>query len=153
MKDYDDISELITDISENIISVSYGKLKDEVEELYGEEAEYIYSEYNPQHDTGSRYRRGLDGSFADKINFKTEIDISKSGLDMELSNQRISDCTCSYCSSKTIYLDMLIEEGIYGKSRLMKRPVYQRSQDRIEEEELTENILASELKKRGFEIE
>lgn len=142
---YDD---LINDTLE-----AFSKLDDEIKEVYEEEAEFMYTEIKPKFKNRSRYRRGEQGSFADRKNFNSDITRpKKSIISYKLQNDRMTDCGCDYCSTRDIYLDNLIEEGIYGKTRLKKRPVSERVIERLNEEELIENILTSTLIQKGWNI-
>lgn len=142
---YDDIVNDVTDIMN-------GKLNNEIKDIYEEEAEYMYTEITPKYKNKSRYRKGESGSFADKVNFETNISRKNNRIKYQLRNYRLTDCNCNYCNSKDIFLDNLIEDGIYGKTRLKPRPVSERVVDRIGQEELVENIIESELRAKGWNI-
>lgn len=148
MDDLDFYDDLLNDI----IEIANGDLNNEIKEVYQEEAEYMYTEITPRYKNVSRYRKGESGSFADRINFETNISRKNNRIKYQLRNYRLTDCTCSYCTSKDIFLDDLIEEGIYGKARLKPRPVSERVTDRIGQEELVENIIESRLRSKGWDV-
>lgn len=152
MDDFNDINDLITDLEENILSVAYGKLSKELKTAYKLEAEHSYTLYEPEWQ-GSRYRDGRNGSFADEQHHIVDVDIDRIGVSLDLHNERRSDCNCEYCRSKNPYLDTFIEEGIAGKYRITPKPVVDNTYERLDNEELIENILTSELRKRGWHME
>lgn len=151
MNDYDDMGNILDDLYEDALSISYGKLSKELKEAYRLEAEHSYTLHDPKRE-GSRYRNDIGGSFADAEHHVVDVDISKNGISMDLHNERRSDCNCSYCRSKNPYLDTFIEEGIAGNSSITPKPVIDNTYDRLDNEELIENVLASELKKRGYNV-
>lgn len=152
MKDYDDLNDLIDDLEYDLLDVSFNKLSKEIKQAYQLEAEHSYRLYDPK-TNGSRYRKGITGSFADEQHHIIDVDIDKNGVYLDLHNERRTSCNCSYCRSKKPYLDTFIEEGVAGKYSITPKPVIANTYDRLNDEELVENILQSELKKRGYNIE
>lgn len=149
-KDYDDISELLADLEKDVFeSVKEGEVDKSVKKVYQENAEDIY-DYEPRYN-GSRYRHGESGNFADPINFKSSVTKKRNEIEYELHNERISDCNCSYCRGKSLYLDYFVEEGIAGKSRILKRPAYQNTIDKLEESEIIGRALEKDLRNKGWD--
>lgn len=150
-KDYDDISELLADLKEDILtSVKDGEVDKSIKKVYQEKTEDIYDAYKPFYN-GSRYRHGMSGSFADPINFESNITEGKDCIEYELHNERISDCNCPYCRDGNMYLDYFIEEGIAGKSFIPKRPAYEWAMEEIEDFEIVERALDKDLRNKGWD--
>lgn len=154
----DELDEVLLSLKQDILRAMDGEVDKAVKELYKEETERIYTESvvrgRPvRRNTGSRYRLGLEGSFADENNFEEEIKLKGNGVEYILHNDRISDCTCEYCQNNDTHLDVFIEEGIYGGHGYVKRPAYERSMERIESENVVEKAMENQLKKAGWEFE
>ena len=150
--DFDNLDLLLSDIYSTVDTEVTPKLTEEVETVVQEESEHSYGDYSPLNSDSSRYRRGASGSFADSENYRTEI--NKKGNDVELTtyNDRVSDCTCSYCASNDTFLDYYVENGIAGITNITKKPVFERSIERIQGEQLVENIVKSTLG-RKYDVE
>lgn len=148
-KDYDDIAEILADLKQDIVdSMRDGEVDKSIKKVYQEKTEDIY-DYEPRYN-GSRYRHGESGSFADPINFKSNVTEKSNTIEYELHNERTSDCNCAYCRNKDLYLDYFIEEGIAGKSRIPKRPAYQNTIDELEGFEIVERALEKDLRNKGW---
>lgn len=145
------ISELCNSIKNDYHEIALTEGDEHIKEIYQEEAEYMYSEYTPKNKYVSKFREGQSGSFADEVNFISNVSSSKNRIKYKLRNDRMTDCTCSYCSGKNIFLDQLIADGIYGHAKLVERPVMDRVNIRLERGEL-DKMFASEMKKRGWNI-
>ena len=139
----DDIDNILMDIEKDITRITDSKISNAVEKVYSEEVEKMYNEYDRNY-YNPRYK---DGGFADESNWDTDVKINKDGVVLTL----INETKPKYDS--THRLDQIIEEGIYNWRRHPEaRPVYERTQERIEDENMIEEILESELKKYGWDI-
>lgn len=143
----DDVSNLLMELQKDILRVSDSKLDKEIRDVYREEVDFMYEEYNP-----TQYKRRYDNKgFIDETNWDTEVNISKTGnIEYTLTNE-------TETSGRGLYrLDEIIEEGKYTwkNSQIykdqQKRPVYERTENRLASEQVVENILDSELKKMGW---
>lgn len=150
--DFDNLDLLFSDMYSTVDTEVVPKLTEEVETVVQEESEHSYDDYSPLNPESSRYRTGRSGSFADSENYRTEI--NKKGNDVELTtyNDRESDCTCRYCTSNDTFLDYYVENGIAGTTNITKKPVFERSIERIQGEQLVENIVKSTLG-RKYDVE
>lgn len=152
-KDYEDIDKLLADVKQDILlSVSGGEVDKSVKKLYGEKTIDVYDKYTPRTNR-SRYRHGISGSFADEVNFKSSVSEKRNIIEYELHNERVSDCNCSYCRSKSQYLDHFIEEGIAGRSRIPKRPAYEWTEQELDSSDIVEKALEESLKSKGWELD
>lgn len=139
----DDIDNILIDIEKDITRITDSKISNAVEKVYSEEVEKMYNEYDRNY-YNPRYK---DGGFADESNWDTDVKINKDGVVLTLTNETKP----KYDSIHR--LDQIIEEGIYNWRRYPEaRPIYKRTQERIEDENMIEEILESELKKYGWDI-
>lgn len=147
-------SELLKQLKQDVGKIAKDKLSKELGEVLREESEQSYRLYSPQNPEASRYRRGVDGSFADEVNIMKEVTESDGEIEIEISNHRATDCQCKYCRArKPLQIDTFIEEGIAGKSLITPKPFIESTKERIASEMVVENILGSELEKLGYEVE
>ena len=135
---YEDIDKLCDDLIKDIEEI----IPEEMENIYFEQACLGYDKYSPKHEHTSRYRDGIDGSFADFENHKYEINKGTNEVEFSLYNDRISDCTCDYCNSNDTHLDKWIDEGIAGNTRITPKNTTEESQSIID------NVLEDKLEKR-----
>lgn len=138
------IEEFILNLNKNLVRIADGKLSDEIKEVYKEEVDYSYSEFEPL-----SYKRRYDNSgFGDENNWDIKVGLKSNSVTLELINE-------TKAVNSPSRLDMIIEEGVYDWNGLMpkKRPVYERTSDRLKGEQVTENTLKSELKKMGYKFE
>lgn len=139
----DDIDNILIDIEKDITRITDSKISNAVEKVYSEEVEKMYNEYDRNY-YNPRYK---DGGFADESNWDTDVKINKDGVVLTLTNETKPKYDSIY------RLDQIIEEGIYNWRRHPEaRPIYKRTQERIEDENMIEEILESELKKYGWDI-
>lgn len=139
----DEINKLLIELGKDVLRIVDNKVNDEIKEVYKKEVEYMYSEYEPR-----VYRRRYDDEgFLDERNWDVDIKLKRNGdIEYELINE-----TETANPSAVYRLDEMIETGkVHAK--IPKRPVYERTQDRIVSEGVVENILESELKKQGWDF-
>lgn len=136
-----EIDDLLLEIKKDVVRIADNKLSKEIKEVYKEEVDYAYSEYQP-----IIYQRRY--AFADENNWDVNVELGKAGIELTLINE-----TDAVNSKER--LDKIIEngEGYDWTDNVPARPVYERTQNRIEDEQVVENILESELKKLGYDFE
>ena len=138
----DDIADILLELNKDLTRIADNKLSKEVKQVYGEEVEYMYGEWSPT----SYERRYDDGGFADERNWNIEVKPTNNGIELELTNE-------AEAVNSNMRLDKIIEEGVYDwSSHPEERPVYNRTEMRISDERVVENILESELKKLGYKF-
>ena len=81
----DELDEVLLSLKKDILRAMDGEVDKAVKDLYKEETERIYTESVVSgravgRNTGSRYRLGLEGSFADENNFEEEIKLKGNGV-------------------------------------------------------------------------
>ena len=135
-----EIDDLLLELQKDIVRVSDNKLSKEIKEVYKEEVDYAYSEYQP-----TMYQRRY--AFADENNWDMNVELGKDDIELTLINE-----TDAVNSKER--LDKIIEtgEGYDWTDNVPARPIYERTQDRLESEQVVENILESELKKLGYDF-
>lgn len=139
----DDLDNILLDIKKDVVRIADFKITDVIEEKYSEEVDKMYNEYDRSY-YNPRYK---NGGFADETNWDTDVKINNDGVVLTLTNETKP----KYDSMHR--LDEIIEEGIYNWRRHPEaRPVYERTQERIEDENIVEEILERELKKYGWDI-
>jgi len=142
-KEDNDIYSLLLELAKNVTRVADNKLSKKIKEVYKEEVEYMYDEFQP-----FDYRRRYDnGGFGDENNWDIDVNIKNNDVEIELINE-------TNAVNSRIRLDKIIEDGIYDWKGLNPeaRPIYQRVSDKIENEKVVENIIESELKKLGYKF-
>lgn len=151
--EYLEVGDLLKGLIADVEEVAGLELDKNIKKAYGKETKLMYKKYKPQRDR-SRYRRNLDGSFADEVHFKSEVYGGHKSVQYILHNERRTDCRCKYCMEH-LYprIDDFIEEGIAGRNEYMKRPVSEDTEKRIEEEEIVEKTLERSLRRRGWGFE
>lgn len=154
MNDFDDLDSLLYKVQTlGMISIETD-MDEEIKEVCVEENEHIYTEYEPKNgDIVSRYRQGIDGSFADKSNLESDVKIVGDFVEYEVKNERQSDCLCDYCENEDTYLDYYIENGIAGTSFIPKRPANERVIERIENEDIVKTSFRKTFNKFGIKID
>ena len=143
-KDYDDIAELLADLEDDVSTILLTDVDREVKEIYKKQVDLAYSSYEP-----SYYIRRYDrnGGFADESNFHSEITKKRNEFEYKFENMALAAGE-NYGER----LDMLIEEGVYQYNpNPGKRPVYQNTQDYIEDNEIVEKVLDKSLKNKGWD--
>lgn len=145
--DFDSLDELLTDLNENIISISYGAIRDEIIDNMYDRIMYMYTLYD--NSNPNRYEQGEEGSFGDIEMIEVDVDITNQGIRLTGLNQAKGS---GYAEDE--YLDKYIEEGIYDYSRayVPERPVSEWVIEQLEERGVIEELLERELKKRGYDI-
>ena len=139
----DDLDNILLDIKKDVVRIADFKITDVIEEKYSEEVDKMYNEYDRSY-YNPRYK---NGGFADETNWDTDVKTNNDGVILTLTNETKP----KYDSMHR--LDEIIEEGIYNWRRHPEaRPVYERTQERIEDENIVEEILERELKKYGWDI-
>lgn len=135
-----DIENILLKLAQDLTRIADKKLTDEVKEVYREEIDYMYDEYEPK----EYMRRYYDNGFGDDNNWEVDVTPKNNGVELDLINETETYNPSNY------RLDKLIEEGM---GRLPKeRPVYQRTSDRLKSEQVVENTLKSELSKLGYKF-
>lgn len=138
-----DIDDLLIQLGKDVTKIVDSKVKDEVKEVYREEVDYAYDEFEPT----SHIRRYNNNGFGDENNWEVDIDLKGNDITLELTNE-------AKAVNSTIRLDKIIEEGIYDWSGNVpgERPVYQRTEERLKGEQVVENALESGLRKLGYKF-
>lgn len=143
--DYDDISELLSDLEEDMSAVVFTNVDEKIKEVYSKHVEEdVYQAYEPIY-YARRYNS--KGGFADEDNFESNIIPTKNGFEYVLTNE-----------AKPIYdkkyrLDEIIENGIYNSSNNPgKRKVYENTQKEIDSTNVIENEIEKNLKMNGWEF-
>ena len=141
---FEDEYDLIRRLEEDIEEI----VPEEMENIYFEQACLGYDKYSPKHEHTSRYRDGIDGSFADFENYKHEIKKDNNSIKFSMYNDRISDCNCSYCNSNDTHLDKWIDDGVAGNTRITPKNTTEETQRIIDE--TLEDKLIKKLNERGW---
>lgn len=138
-----DIEDLIRELGKDVTRVMDNKGTNEVKEVYREEVEYMYREFNPL----SYPRRYADGGFADESNWDSFVDLKGDNITLELVNE-------TKAVNSIMRLDEIIEKGVYDwkGNNPVERPVYERTDERLKKEQVIENVLESELKRLGYKF-
>lgn len=139
-----DLDDILLELKKDIYRTVSNKVDKEIKDVYREEVEYMYSEYEPK----SYERRYDNRGFLDELNWNEDIEILNSGIEYTLTNET------DVARSSPYRLDVIIEDGIgYNwKEKPGKRPVYERTMERIESEQVVENVLSSVLNKLGWDV-
>jgi len=147
MDNFDSLDDLITELDEDVISISYGALRDEIINNMYDRIMYMYTLYD--NSKPNRYEQGEKGSFGDIDMIEVDVDITNRGIRFTGLNQAKGS---GY--AKDEYLDRYIEESIYdySRNRVPERPVSEWVIDQLEEKGVIEEILQRELRKRGWDI-
>lgn len=138
-----ELDEILLELKKDVYRVMNNKVDKEIKEVYKEEVEHMYTEYDPKH-----YERRYDNhGFLDEANWDEDIKLSNDGMEYTLTNETDTSNPSPY------RLDRIIEDGIgYNwRTKPEKRPVYERTMDRLNSEEVVENVLYSELHRLGWE--
>ena len=143
--DFDNLDLLLSDMYSTVDTEVTPKLAEEIETVVQEESEHIYDEFTPY--GSNKYERTYD--FADRDNIQSNI--------VKVGNETIittMNNSLAKGDEKGEYLDDIIENGErYGWShKPPKRPVFERSIERIQGEQLVENIVKSTLS-RKYDVE
>ena len=137
-----DLEDLLLELQKDVARAMDGVVSNEIKEVYKEEVEYMYDEYEPSY----YKRRYVNKGFSDETNWDIDVKFKGSGIRLTLVNN-------SKAVKSRIRLDKIIEEGTYDWNVIIsERPVYERTQDRIEMEEVVDNILEGALKKQGWDF-
>lgn len=137
-----ELKALLIELEKDILRSMDGKITQEVKQVYSEEVDNMYREYTPNY----YERRYNDKGFGDDSLWDVDVNLTNNGVDLTLINE--ADAVNS-----NVRLDTLIEEGLYDwKNSPNERPVYERTQNRLDSEQIIENILESELRKKGWEL-
>ncbi len=140
-----EIKALLDELRMDLVRISDNELSDEVKDTYRKEIEYMYTEYEPY----VYERRYENFGFMDEANWELISDFNRAGVNITLTNE-----TEAVNPLAKYRLDVMIEKGIYDfKKSPPPRPVYERTMDRIITENVVENTLEYELKKKGWELE
>lgn len=139
----DDLENILLEIAKNVTRIADSKVSEEVKEVYKEEVEYMYEEFQPL----SYERRYENKGFGDDANWDIDVKVSNKGLELELTNE-------TKAVNSRLRLDKIIEEGIYDWHGVNpeERPIYERTSERIRNEQVVENTLESELRKLGYKF-
>lgn len=140
--DFDNLDLLFSDMYSTVDTEVTPKLAEEIETVVQEESEHIYDEFTP-----TQYVRTYD--FADRDNIQSNI--TKVGNETIITTMNNS---LAKGDEEGEFLDDIIENGErYGWShKPPKRPVFERSIERIQGEQLVENIVKSTLG-RKYDVE
>ena len=134
-----DLKKILLKLAKGVTKITDNKVTEEIKEVYSEEVDYMYSEYAPK-----VYQRRYDNGFGGENNWETSVDLKNNSIEFELVNE-----TETYNASNYT-LDELIEKGMGYLPK--PRPVYERVDERLKNEQVVENTLKSELKKIGYEF-
>lgn len=139
----DDLENILLELAKNVTKIADAKVSEEIKEVYKEEVEYMYDEFQPL----SYERRYENKGFGDDANWDIDVNIKNNGVEIELINE-------ANAVNSSIRLDKIIEDGIYDWKGINpeKRPVYDRTSQRLKDEQVVENTLESELKKLGYKF-
>lgn len=139
----DDISEILLEFKKDMLRAVDGKVNNKIKQIYKEEVDEAYNEYEP-----TSYQRRYDNNgFGDESNFDEDISLSNSGINYTLTNEAKPSYQSQY------RLDEIIEEGKYNwKNKPEARPVYKRTQEKLESENIIENELEDVLSSMGWEL-
>lgn len=142
-KKNNDIENILLKLAKDVTRIADKKITDEVKEVYREEVDHMYDEYEPK----EYMRRYYDNGFGDDNNWEIDVIPKNNGVELELINE-------TKAVNSSLRLDKIIEEGIYNWKNVgvEERPVYQRSVDRLKSEQVVENTLKSELSKLGYKF-
>ena len=135
-----DLKKILLKLAKDVAKITDNKVTKEVKQVYSEEVDYMYSEYSPQ----VYERRYGDNGFGDENNWETNVDFKTNSIEFELVNETETYNPSNY------RLDELIEKGMGYLPK--PRPVYERVDERLKNEQVVENTLKSELKKIGYEF-
>lgn len=150
--DFNNVDDLMEYVNNSIVKAMATDMDSEMKDVMNEEDEYSYTLHEPL-TNDSRYRLGLNGSFADRDNLKSEIELKRNHAIYEISNHRETDCQCDYCKANApLYLDTFIEYGIAGQSHVTPKETIARTEARIKSENIVEVGLRKGLKKSGIEV-
>lgn len=146
MKIDKELQDILLDLQKDTVRITDNAVTKKIKEIYKEEVDYAYNEFEPK-----SYKRRYDNKgFADESNWETDVDIKRNGeIEFTLTNETEA------VNQPNLRLDQIIETGKgYNWSGEMpkERPIYERSQSRIEDEKIVENILESQLKKLGYDF-
>lgn len=136
------IDDILLKLQKDVVRAVDGKITKEVKDIYKEEVDFMYQEYEP-----ISYERRYDNKgFADDANWNVEVELKNNRVELTLTNE-------AEAVNSKMRLDKIIEEGIYNwTDNIGERPVYERTQNRIENEQLVDNVLEGELKKQGWKF-
>ena len=139
--EYDNIDDLLNDLQDDVNEVSKDKVTKEVEEVLWEESNVIYSEFTPV----TYLRRGDEnGGYGDKDMISSNVEISDNGINIDVQNNSTTNG-----DKEMEYLDTIIENGIYSWNRQPPpRPVFNRTLQRLQDENIIQIALKSGLKNR-----
>lgn len=148
MDNYDDFNDLLNDLDEDLISISYGAVREEIINQTYNRIIYMYTLYD--NSKMNRYEQGLEDSYGNIDNIIVDVDVTSRGIEFEGYNIAKGEDR-----NKDEYLDYYIEEGIYQYSRnpVPPRPVSEWVIERLEQQGIIEKVIEIELKKRGWDIE
>lgn len=150
-------SNKLSEVYKNVISDAKQVVKEELDKVMKDEfktqAEKIYDVYDPINPHTSRHRDGIDGSYADEENIVSENKELENGIEYKVYDVRKTDCDCAYCTSKEIYLDYLIENGIAGNTSIPDRPTSQWVAESVEDNDLVRKTIVEGMKNKGWKTE
>lgn len=143
--DYEDIESLLMDLGKDVYrTLDGGGVDKSIKRIYEEEVENMYNEFRP-----SMYqRRRESGGFGDRSNWEEDIKLGTNSVEYTMTNITSAESTGGI---GIIQLDEFIENGIYNwKRKPPARPIYARTQKRIDSENIVENSLEKELENQGW---
>lgn len=142
-KKNDDITNILAELQEDILRITDFEIDNKVRDAYQEEVEWMYAEYTPK----SYERRYEDKGFIDETNWDTEVNINKRG---NISYSFINETETA--NNSPYRLDQIIEtgKGYNWNTIVPARPVYERTMDKLEKEQIIEETLEKALKKKGW---
>lgn len=147
-KDYDDISEILFDLQDNISSsMSSGSVDKRIKSVYKEKVDKMYDSYDRKY-YEPRYNK--DGGFGDEDNWNSYVNVKQNGFEYVLENDT-KGSTDNYGQN----IDQIIETGIgYTWSDYPnKRPVYEWTQGEVDSSNIIDTALEKDLKKNGWDFE
>ena len=113
---------------------------------YKKKAEESYDWYDPMHPEYSRYRSGRPNSFAEESNIDSMVVTNGNETEVRIFDNATSDCNCTYCAGKDLFLDTFIEEGVAGVETITEKPVAEETLKDMKSKNKIEKILDKHLK-------
>lgn len=136
--DFNSLDELFADFQSTVIAEVIPEIENEVETIIQEESEHIYEEFTP-----TQYERTFDFEKRENIQ-STTVNIGDEIIITTMNN------TLANGDEKGEFLDDIIENGErYGWSHNPpKRPFMERSNERIQNEHIVEEVVKTTLSKK-----
>lgn len=136
--EYDDDTELFSDLEEVITNSLLTSVDRKVKKIYKGNVKKMYNSY----DRTSYIPRYDKGGFLDEDNWESRVDETGDSFEYIMTNETLANG-----DNRGDRLDAYIEEGKYSWSRKPeKRPVYEWTQEEIDSSNEVENAIYKDLK-------